>query len=408
MSAAYVSARWDVVIAGAGPAGVATAVALLDGDRALRGRVLVLDRARFPRDKPCGGGLTGRAEEAMRALGLGLRVPALPSPRARVRYGAVERAIDLPRPVTIVRRIDFDASLVAQARERGVEVREGTPLEEFAVGPAGVTVRAGGEQFEARVLVGADGAGSLVRRRLDGGERERPLRMLCAEVPARGAPDEPMLYDFSPMADGLRGYLWKFPAPGGLWNVGLLHAPSPSLGGAALERLARARLSEQGVHLGAIRLRGWPAWGYRAGRRVAAEHVITVGDAAGIDALTGEGIAVALEQGRLAARAILDGLARGDLSFAGYRHALRRATVGRDLALDALAARLLYGAARPERWLALVLHDPAALALWAGRVSGTLVLADHKPALVALLARHLAARALGRRRLVGPPPLGAH
>src|SRR5262245_28771520 len=121
----------DVVIAGAGPAGIATAVALKR--RAPSVSVLVIDRAKFPRSKPCGGGLTGHAEAAMAALGLELTVPSEPAPRARVRFGAVEREVTLGRPVRIVRREEFDASLVAQARALGVEVREGAPLQDFRV-----------------------------------------------------------------------------------------------------------------------------------------------------------------------------------------------------------------------------------------------------------------------------------
>src|SRR5262245_23935298 len=95
---------YDVIVAGAGPAGVATAVAALGAEPSLGGRVLVLDRARFPRPKPCGGGLTGHVDAAMAALGLGLRVASVPSPRAIVRYGGFRREVELPRPVRTVRR----------------------------------------------------------------------------------------------------------------------------------------------------------------------------------------------------------------------------------------------------------------------------------------------------------------
>ena len=90
--------RAEVAIAGAGPAGTACAVALLRRDPSLAGRVLVLDRARFPRDKPCGGGLTGHALDAMRALGLRLDVASVPSPRAHVTLGSLRREVRLPRP----------------------------------------------------------------------------------------------------------------------------------------------------------------------------------------------------------------------------------------------------------------------------------------------------------------------
>ena len=75
----------DVAIAGAGPAGIATALHLLSRYPELRGRILVVDRARFPRDKPCGGGLTGHAGAALAALGLTVPTAQVPAARAVVR-----------------------------------------------------------------------------------------------------------------------------------------------------------------------------------------------------------------------------------------------------------------------------------------------------------------------------------
>src|SRR5262249_1563481 len=148
-----------------GPAGVATAVALVRRDPALCGRLVVLDKARFPRDKPCGGGLTGHAYLALEALGLEVRVPRVPCAEGRIVYRHQLRDVPLGRPVDVVRRCELDADLVAQARARGVEVVEGEGLASFTVDEARGLVRVtttAGRELRARVLVGADGAGSRV------------------------------------------------------------------------------------------------------------------------------------------------------------------------------------------------------------------------------------------------------
>ena len=400
----------QVIVAGAGPAGVAVAARLAQLGRAER--VLVLDRFRFPRDKPCGGALTGHAEPAMAALDLELRVPSWPCPEARVRFGAFERAVAMGRPVQVIRRREFDADLVDQVRARGVEVVEGEGVEEFTVDGDGVLVTTSlGRQLRAEVLVGADGAASVVRKQLDGGRasgkpREIPHRLFQTEValPPTGSPPT-MLYDFTPMVHGLRGYLWIFPVPGHLANLGLMHYPtraeSTRRGGRELVELLRLGLADHDIALPARGTRGWPVWGYDPRRPVATERVLTIGDAAGIDGLTGEGIAVAMEQAVVAGDAIHRALDAQRFGFGGYRAALRRAVVGRELALDRRLARMLYDTDGWLDWLALVLRDPDVIEMYARRVDGTEVLADQKLRLVRALFRHVRQRTRRRRALAG-------
>jgi geranylgeranyl reductase family protein len=380
----------DVVIAGAGPAGIACAVALVRARSALKGRVVVLDRARFPRDKPCGGGLTGHMDEVLSALGLRLDVPRVDSQRAVIAFHGVAREVPLDRPVRMVQRTAFDASLVAQARALGIEVREGASVTGYEVKRDRVEVRTADGIVEGRVLVGADGAGSVVRRALLGRARTRPIRLFRLEIQGTSPFGQAMLYDFSPMTEGLRGYLWIFPAPGQRINVGLMHDPTQARSGADLEALLRRSLRRHGIEIDGT-ARGWPAWGYDPKAQIAAPRVIAVGDAAGIDALTGEGIAIGMEQATVAARAIVRALETGDLSFRGYRRALRVETVGRELAVDRWAARLLYGGERWRHWLPLVLFDEEVSDLYARRVSGSVVLADEKWALCRAVARHAVA-----------------
>ncbi|MEZ4402846.1 MAG: NAD(P)/FAD-dependent oxidoreductase [Kofleriaceae bacterium] len=392
----------DVIVVGAGPAGAAVAARLHQHGVA---DVVVLDRYPFPRDKPCGGGLTGHIDEALAALDLRLTVPALASPSATVRFGRFTRTVTMGRPVQVIRRIEFDASLVEQIQARGIEVRTGVTVDDVAVASDRVRLAlGGGGELAARVVVGADGAASVVRKHLTGNAKALPHRLFMAELLGAKA-DDAMVYDFTPMVDGLRGYLWQFPVAGGRQNVGLMHYPSSRRGGPELLRLLARHLEPHGVTLPAKGARGWPVWGYHPAAPVSAPRLVTVGDAAGIDGLTGEGIAVAMEQAQVAGDAVARALATDDVAFHGYRKALRRAVVGRELALDRHLARLLYQAGPGwQRWLSLVLFDPDVLEMYAARVAGTEVLADQKVRLWSALVRHGLAAGRRRRELTAAAP----
>lgn len=380
-----------MIIAGAGPAGIAVAARLAQHGHG--NEILVLDRYHFPRDKPCGGGLTGHMDPVMETLGLRLRVPHVACPDAVVRFGDFERRIAMGKSVDVIRRSEFDADLVQQARELGVQVIEGEGVSAYQTSDDAVLVTtSSGRELRCQVLVGADGAASRVRKQILNNKKATPHRLFMCEmtVPAPEHLRSCMTYDFSLMSRGLRGYLWLFPAPDDRLNVGLMHYPDPAnpLSGRALTDLLRDGLEPYGVELPGSGVRGWPVWGYHPKTPISEERVVTVGDAAGIDGLTGEGIAVAMEQAVVAGDAIDQALRVGNYSFGDYRKRIRRATVGRELALDRWLARLIYGSRHWQDWLSLVLLDDKVLDMYARRVDGTEVLADQKGRLYAALWRH--------------------
>jgi geranylgeranyl reductase family protein len=381
---------FQVIIVGAGPAGVAVAARLRQ--HGIRD-VAILERYQFPRDKPCGGGLTGHVKAALAALDLELRVPHVASTTATVRLGGFRRDVPLATPVNIIRRREFDADLVAQVRAHGADLRENHPVEEVSVTSDHVELRLGdGRTFRSRIVVGADGAASVVRRAIAGPPSCLPHRLFMHElddVPT-GTARTAMTYDFSVMADGVRGYTWVFPLPDRRVNVGIMHYPSSRRGGPELIGHLRRQLAPAGLVLPERGVRGWPAWGYHPAQPIQASRLLTVGDAAGIDALTGEGISIAMEQAVIAGDVVAEALHRRDVSLDSYPRRLRRAVVGRELTLDGRLARMLYQRGDGwKSWMSMVLYDPHMLALYASRVDGSQVLADQPRRLASAFVRHL-------------------
>src|SRR6266853_2132625 len=175
---AVVTDRWDAVVVGAGPAGATTALLLARAGAS----VLLVDRARFPRDKACseylspatteilerlGGGILDAVESAAHAKLYGMKVvaPCGAAMCGRFRGGPRPYSFALPRTT-------FDTILLAAARRAGAHVCEATTVENVVFDGntvAGVFARSGNgkrETYRSRVVVGADGLRSVVALRL--------------------------------------------------------------------------------------------------------------------------------------------------------------------------------------------------------------------------------------------------
>src|SRR5262245_27051445 len=151
----------DVIVAGAGPAGAVAARTLASNGL----QTLLIDRAAFPRNKPCGGGISRRA------LG---RFPWLDGALAgidvhRVRQlhveGAAGEALDVEGPspaVLLVRRLEFDHALVKSAVGAGARLESGFEIAQASADGAGVAVQSrDGRRLSAPFLVAADGVHSV-------------------------------------------------------------------------------------------------------------------------------------------------------------------------------------------------------------------------------------------------------
>jgi geranylgeranyl reductase family protein len=306
--------RYDVLVVGAGPAGSATGIHLARAGA----RVLVADKAAFPRDKPCGGGLTGRALAHVPCDVAPVVERVVDRFRLRLRYGSEFTRRHREPLILMTQRRRLDAHLAAEAAAAGADVRLGAPVTELVPDDAGVTARVGGSPVAAAVLVGADGANGPTAKAA--GLGEGIVRGVALEGNVSwdrlglGGYESTAVIELGVVPGG---YGWVFPK-GDHANLGVggWGGEGPRLRD-HLARLARAHglvpsaLTETKGHRLPMRRLGTPP---------AAGRTLLVGDAAGlVDPLSGDGMYEAFVSAELAAKAVL----AGDLD--GYAQALSAA-----------------------------------------------------------------------------------
>lgn len=294
--------RFDVIIVGAGPAGSAAAITAA---RAGLG-VALIDKARFPRAKLCGGLITGRSRTGYRRIFGPDFDTALFEPRQHIAFCMDGVPLGAPQddlPVYLTMRWDMDARLFTQAVAAGAADYSGCRIAGMDLDARRIEL-ADGRTLGFDVLIGADGVNSAVARQLFGRAFDPAKIGFALEVEAPPQMDDVLRIDL----DALQwGYGWRFPkARSTTIGLGGLQAHTPDMR-AALNAY-RARLGDgsgsavKGQFLPFGDVRGCPGRG----------NILLAGDAAGfVDPITGEGIAHALNSGALAAQAAAQALNQG-------------------------------------------------------------------------------------------------
>ncbi len=323
---------YDVIVVGGGPAG-ATCARFLGEKNA---RVLLVDKASFPRDKVCGDAISSKALKVVERLGVLGKLETLPhstiqgitfsSPEGKTFNVRIQG--DKPNQKGYcIRRTAFDnllfehASKVCEFREKTQVVGMRRENNRAYVKLADLSTKET-KEVSCSVVVGADGATSEIANSLN--VNELPSQHGCVAVRAYVSNVEGLTdnIEIHFMDEIIPGYFWIFPLENGMVNVGLgmilseMHYKHTNLVHALESIISTSRFSSRFAKAKMESpIMGWtlPFGSHR--RKIAHAHAVLIGDAAAlVDPFTGEGIGNAMVSGQLAAETILDALEKNDFS----------------------------------------------------------------------------------------------
>jgi menaquinone-9 beta-reductase len=338
------------------------ALALVRADRTLLDRIAVLEKGTYPRDKYCAGAIGGRGEQLLSALDAFPDVPSVPVSGMSYRGANGEQAQRAGPIGRVVRRMEFDHALARIAKDRGISILEAAAAERVEVEGSGAIIATPRGAYRGRIVVGADGVGSIVRKAMGLGPGRLRAQVLELDTEPTRTDRARDLLHFDASDASFAGYYWDFPTYvdgrelvcRGIYH---LHEGGPrALGGSETSRMRdaeidirdrlAARLGAMGLDINRYKSKRFAERGLDEGEPLSLGPFLLAGEAAGIDPVTGEGIAQAIEYGALGGRFLAEVLS-GKRALEQWTSCVRRSRLGLDLRIRRRIVRTFFGPSRP-------------------------------------------------------------
>jgi len=364
--------NYDVVIVGAGPAGATAAKFFAEKGE----KVLLIDKSSFPRDKPCGGGLSVRTLKKFNYISKDLI--ASYSFTGSIHSSSLKYQVRLHKDEPIaafVLRKDFDDGLRQLAIDRGTTFMEGKTATDVHILPEKVKIKLNnGEYIESQLVIGADGIWSTIAKKSGLSHLYHHTgRCLFQEFPLTSSLlddyfTEKRIFHFHLRFMGIIGYGWVFPKKDSV-NIGIGEIkPSasrttnkPNLKECYekyIHLLKESKIIPPTINIGKIQGGILPLTPLK---KTFTDRVILCGDAAGLmNPLTGDGIDYAMSSGKIAAEVCTEALEAGDTSalFLSKYQRLWKNDFGKEIKLCLCILKALLERTNSEKYVRLLSRDP--------------------------------------------------
>ena len=325
--------EWDVIVIGAGPAGSVAAMYLGKAGK----RVLLVDKSEFPRDKVCGDAQGRRAGAIIKELGLyseyektegkGIYGLTLSSPNGtHINLYVADR--NGPPPGFVRKRMVFDNFLFQSAKKIATEFRvlnvSDLIIEDgFVKGIRGVNKKGEAEEHRANIVMGADGANSIVASKLGIGSNPPEHFIVALRAYYKNVGNLSDLIEIHLVKRIIPGYFWIFPLPNNEANVGIgmitkdMNQKKINLKQALLEEIKQNPIFVDRFKNAELvgDIKGWSLPVASHHKKCHGNGWLLLGDAAAlIDPLSGEGVGNAMIAGKIAAQVAVEALEKNDFN----------------------------------------------------------------------------------------------
>jgi flavin-dependent dehydrogenase len=309
------------IIIGSGPAGVSTWLFLHKYSPALAAQTLVIEKLSHPRKKLCGGGISTPGMDLLDQLSVTLDFPYQRITKMQVRLENETLHLPSPPGMIIVERSVFDHTLVKKALALGMRLHEDESFVNIKRDGENILVQTDKAMYKTKALIGADGARSMVRRKMNLNEKQRISRLLEVHTPdtTMGQRDT-IIIDFTAKEKGLQGYSWRFPCfmdDEPAYNYGVYDSQvHENTNAPSLKEVLNETFKEE---IEDAVLEGHPLRYFHKDAVYSQPNILLTGDALGVDPALGEGISVSLHYGKIAAHALFLAAKNNNYSFTDYK-----------------------------------------------------------------------------------------